>query len=326
MNDHKFPQQRRSGLTLIETLVVLGIIAFLALLLLPAVQSARAASRNAVCANNLRQLGLAIRGYESSYGVLPDGRNYGGYSIHVGLLPYLEQSALANALNLWESATGPPVQFGPEWRGVPFALNRTVARTDVDTFLCPMDVFPPDSFPRFQSYAGNGGFAGRFALNGVFQADPIPLNAITDGTSTTVAMAEWLVGTQQHDEADPSRLIYGTPLPAFSLYSYSQFLEACRNTDTADSYVGGWNKGQNWLWGELGHTLYTHMLRPNDLSCYYGLGNTRRGAWSIGSLHPGGAHAVFVDGHVAFLPERIADPIFWALGSRDGNEPIPSEY
>lgn len=319
-------QAARSGLTLVELLVILGIIALLISLFAPAILAAREGVRRAACANNLRQLGLAIRGYESAHGLLPDGRSYGGYSLHVAILPYLEQAPLANGLNLWESAGGNPSQYGVEGFSPPFLLNRTAARTDVGTFLCPADSMPERAFPRFHSYAGNGGLSGRFEFNGIFQSQPVALSEVTDGTSNTIALAEWLVGLARRSADDPARLIFDTPLPAFRSLTYPQFLEACRTADTSEPNIGGWNKGQNWLLGELGRTLYTHMLRPNNLSCYYGLGNARRAAWSIGSLHAGGANAAFVDGHVAFLPERMAEPVFWALGSRDGNEPIPSEY
>src|ERR1700760_2430409 len=106
------------GFTLIELLVVIAIIAVLIALLLPAVQQAREAGRRTQCKNNLKQLGLAMFNYESSYGIFPmavlipwagpDNQNNldisdvgsgGGFGPNwaIALLPYIEQGNLYNA-------------------------------------------------------------------------------------------------------------------------------------------------------------------------------------------------------------------------------------
>jgi prepilin-type N-terminal cleavage/methylation domain-containing protein/prepilin-type processing-associated H-X9-DG protein len=98
-----FSSRQRPGFTLVELLVVIAIIGVLVALLLPAIQSAREASRRMSCANNVRQLGVAMQNYESAVKRFPSSlmidpakRAQFRWSPLARLLPYLEQSGVAS--------------------------------------------------------------------------------------------------------------------------------------------------------------------------------------------------------------------------------------
>src|SRR5262249_50540535 len=93
----------RSAFTLIELLVVIAIIAVLIALLVPAVQKVREAANKAQCANNLKQIGLAMHNYHDSYASLPYSRRDPGDSWAVLIMPYIEQDGLYRLWNTTDS-------------------------------------------------------------------------------------------------------------------------------------------------------------------------------------------------------------------------------
>ena len=129
------PRVRRPrGFTLVELLVVIAIIGILVALLLPSVNAARAAARRIQCANQLRQIGLAVLQFESARGVFPAGSTsqdtniFGPYfsTWTVDLLPYLEESPVHG---LWDPAL--PLSH---------PANQRLRETFVASYLCPDDV------------------------------------------------------------------------------------------------------------------------------------------------------------------------------------------
>jgi len=93
----------RTGLTLVEMLVVIAIIGVLVGLLLPAVQAARENGRRAQCQGNLKQLGIALNQYAASHGTFPPG-NVGkmGYNWLAAILPFIEQQRTYDELDWWD--------------------------------------------------------------------------------------------------------------------------------------------------------------------------------------------------------------------------------
>ena len=122
--------QRPHGFTLVELLTVVAIIGVLVGLLLPAVQAARESGRRAKCANNLRQIGIALHAYHEAYGTFPYGSNYSapstGYPTWaVLILPQLDQDAVFNAYDPGQA---------------PYSTaNQVVAKTFMSVFVCPSD-------------------------------------------------------------------------------------------------------------------------------------------------------------------------------------------
>src|SRR5580658_525733 len=93
----RYVSRLRRGFTLIELLVVIAIISLLVGLLMPAVQKAREAASKLSCANNLKQMGLALANYHNNFNTFPPSRlNDYQATWLVLLMPYVEQDNLYN--------------------------------------------------------------------------------------------------------------------------------------------------------------------------------------------------------------------------------------
>ncbi|MFI4876580.1 MAG: DUF1559 domain-containing protein [Blastopirellula sp. JB062] len=98
-----------AGFTLVELLVVIAIIGVLIALLLPAVQQAREAARRMTCSNNFKQMALAVHMYNDSFSQFPPGYDKYEWTWMARLLPYIEQSAGADAIQWNKNAAGSPL-------------------------------------------------------------------------------------------------------------------------------------------------------------------------------------------------------------------------
>jgi prepilin-type N-terminal cleavage/methylation domain-containing protein len=136
MRNSSRPRACRRGFTLIELLVVIAIIAVLIGLLVPAVQKVREAAARMSCSNNLKQIGLALHNYESSYGFFPtsgEGPNQAGQftvfdtvSTYVQILPYIEQDTVYKNMD---------ERF--RYNDSRFPANQEAAKNYLKLLICP---------------------------------------------------------------------------------------------------------------------------------------------------------------------------------------------
>lgn len=315
----------RRAFSLIEVLVVITIVGVLLALLLPAVQSAREASRRMQCAAQLREIGLALHNHVEAQQTFPNGAGHGiaGESFLVQLLPNMDQRPLYDSLNF----TGMDS----------FMKNMTASfYTIPGTFLCPSDRSRTLQNRSNVSYAGNAGrdASGSSSADekeGIFLWRTLSPRDVTDGLSQTAGVAEWIVGDNSPG-LDP---ITHEPLPTHRLRSthglarhygdnptdLAAFVQTCERLSPEDlnRMIVGPSKGRDWLSGSLGSTRYNHMLRPNQPSCFT-FGGLH--AYTAGSLHGGGANVLTLDGSVHFVTESIDSMIWTASGTRAGGEAL----
>jgi prepilin-type N-terminal cleavage/methylation domain-containing protein/prepilin-type processing-associated H-X9-DG protein len=306
--------RRRSAFTLIELLVVIAIIAILIGLLIPAVQQVREAGSRTQCANNLKQLGLALHAHHDTYKAFPAGRDPWPrpFSAQAHLLPFVEQQNLRRLIDFSQ-----PTSTGP---------NLAAAQMAIPLFQCPSDPAGgrvPGSGYGGNNYAGcvgTGVNAGDYVSgDGVFLLNQkIGFKHIADGTSNTVAFSEILLGSGASGAgptpADPRR----------------QFVQLPGSTPTtpaacAPNAATVWSgmRGDRWVNGGYLSTLYNAYAPPNPSGFYdcinaannYGLASARSG-------HPGGVNLLLCDGSVRFVSDGIDLATWRALATRAGGEVV----
>ena len=331
--------QGRRGFTLIELLVVIAIIAVLIALLLPAVQMAREAARRTQCRNNLKQIGLALHNYESTYRMFPVAqtswfwqgpggvsRIWGRHSIHSAMLPYMEQEGLYNSINFSRSVT---LHDGD-------GANGTIRIIRLEAFLCPSDTPPQLTVPalpgspagkwqgnNYVACMGRGwpgpGAAGSptaaFERDGLFYARQLgflPLHThgdIIDGTANTAAFSERLVGFGLNGSVQNGRNSYTVnAAPAAFPASPGVFKANCDMQTVLTARYTNTNNGRavglSWFVG-LEYTKYNHLNTPNANSCLSGTRGASRGSMAPSSYHPGGVLVLICDGTVRFVSNNV---------------------
>ncbi len=315
---------RPRAFTLIELLVVIAIIAVLIALLLPAVQAARESARRAQCANNLKQVGLALHNYHGAIGSFPPG-----------LISRPDPATGDNAGTgwAWASMILPEIEQGPTYDAINFSLpveataNSTARLARIGSFVCPSDAsFVPQftivddsttsatlgtpicdvASSNYLGCVGKGDPSslypysptdkppGRDNADGLFFRNrSIAIAEITDGTSLTIAVGE---KSQNLARATWTGAVAHAAVPITDLQA-----EDGLSPEGGDALV-------------IAHT--GELDGPNSRPAH---------ADQFWSRHPGGAQFAFADGSVRFLKEKRPLPLFQALATRAGGEVLSAD-
>ena len=306
----------RRGFTIVEFVVVIGVLSLLVAILLPAVQRSRAAAQRVSCVNHLKQIVLASQQYHDQFGLFPSGDRH-----IVRLLPFLEQAALQTLI------------LG----GTPSLGAANTAAVSPAVLQCPSDpLFNPSGLDCSYFYSsGSGRFEftlSGYEYNGMSQpalgGKAVSLRDVTDGTSTTAMYSERLSGGDRNSITDSDAARNREPYIWYMNRDYTlpteleKFRSDCLQTRSA-YVVPTLSPIYEGLTAIVG---YNHLVPPNHPGCY-SIARPRHhavdffnGAIPATSLHSGGVQTAFVDGHVAFVSDAVDGEVWMNLGSRNGGE------
>ncbi len=323
-----------AGVTLVELLVVIGILSILLTLLMPAVQYARESARQMACKNHLKQIAIAVHGYQMEHDrypasfIVPRGRTVrGSWSIHALILNYLEAG---DALDL--------VRLDEDWHG---QVETGIPAHGFSFYICPSEPYPDARMKDGKKYVHPINYA--FNMGAWLVHDPMTgqsgtgafcVNRFTspklfrDGLSNTMMAAEVKAYTPYvRNTADPGPHVPASP-EFVSSFPGQLKLGPRRHQNTGHTV---------WPDGRVHHTGFTTVFTPNrqvslrhggilydvDYSSWQeGLSLTRRtyAAVTARSHHRGQVHVAMMDGSVRSVADGIALEVWRALGSRSGRE------
>lgn len=335
----KVHSSRRGAFTIIELLVVISIIGMLASLMLPAVVQSRATARRAECANNLRNVGLAILGDADAKRRFPASGYFGsGGEYHNWVVTVLPRIERGDVQRLWDFSQPRAA-----------AVNAK-AITPISVLVCPADDSAPTRSANL-SYVVNAGIGFtmpqdcpatyRAALNPPPSIVPIDLNgnglvSVVAGTSdgqpsdrtlfpflSLFFIENWPsgTGTVRHHSLDSvadgtSRTIlltenvragydaaagadWSTPEPRRNAFMLSGYI--CDNASCSSGNVD-YHKSNDRSSGPWRYEAINSALKQQE----------GQAPWPS-SNHVDGVNVMFVDGHVRFLSQDVDGAVYSAL-------------